>query len=746
MNPKGRGLVDWEGQGLGKMFSGYDNSGKRVIGFVPTGAMATKVYAEKVHQWRVLDSWSLQEASTVPLPYFQAYHALVQRAGIDKNKSVLVVGSGAEGRAGVAVAMQYACSVYVAAETDKHKIMLLEDFQDLKDWTFLKQDMHGEVLRRTNGQGVDIVFHCGEPGSLQTVCPLVRDGGSLMQCHTTGNVPADEGQGTVLISLLQRNCRLCHISIDRLDREIEHHAALLLAEGIDSGAVRPFSSKLFEVDKVHQAISYKEAHPSDSVVLKLGESKPGPLEVEAVTRLLLAPHKVYVVLGGLGELGLQLAHWLVQRGARKLLLTADSGKETGYEQRKLREWKKMGVTVMVSERITGTQFCAVVLITDAKKLGPVGGIFDIKMGEDCYSRVKNLETVVRDTCRSINWFIVFRRDSQSTELLEWCEGKIDENYKVQVIKLVDHQQIGCPSPWRLPPNDLEAAMLQDCTECDLCLDAGGTQERKAKNETTLECLCRLSGVLDMSSLEGSLSLNQLGLDILDIAELKLHVDKLAWFTSQELKHMKVEELLDLLPESTDDKKSEEETENHSMADLTDSDNKKLRPLLPSFSDQQMIVKLNSWPQPAMPVYIIYNDETVWEVLELARMVKAPVYGLHVTADTPTMSVNALAGYFLQNLCLNNNCEPFILIGHKFGCPVAIEMTLQLDTDDLDLVKQLICLEGSQMYVMAGENDCVSSKGEYDKDEMEEMALISFLQSFDVTSEEVGFSFRSTGEF
>ena len=44
-----------------------------------------------------------------------------------------------------------------------------------------------------------------------------------------------------------------------------------------------------------------------------------------MSRVVLAPHKVYMVVGGLGSLGLQLASWLIRRGAGKLFLTADSG-------------------------------------------------------------------------------------------------------------------------------------------------------------------------------------------------------------------------------------------------------------------------------------------------------------------------------------------------------------------------------------------------------------------------------------
>lgn len=50
-------------------FSGRNTSGKRVIGLVPGGALATSVIAHKDLIWEIPDEWSLEEACTVPRTY-----------------------------------------------------------------------------------------------------------------------------------------------------------------------------------------------------------------------------------------------------------------------------------------------------------------------------------------------------------------------------------------------------------------------------------------------------------------------------------------------------------------------------------------------------------------------------------------------------------------------------------------------------------------------------------------------------
>ena len=57
------------------------------------------------------------------------------------------------------------------------------------------------------------------------------------------------------------------------------------------------------------------------------------------------PDRSIVITGGLGGFGLALAVWLVQRGARSLLLTSKRGLRTGAQARAIAEMRKHGVQV-----------------------------------------------------------------------------------------------------------------------------------------------------------------------------------------------------------------------------------------------------------------------------------------------------------------------------------------------------------------------------------------------------------------
>lgn len=84
-----------------------------------------------------------------------------------------------------------------------------------------------------------------------------------------------------------------------------------------------------------------------------------------------------MLAGGLGGFGLELADWLVLRGARKLVLTSRHGIKTGYQSLRVRTWRGYGTTVVISVADITTRTGVASLLSDANKLGPVDAIFNL---------------------------------------------------------------------------------------------------------------------------------------------------------------------------------------------------------------------------------------------------------------------------------------------------------------------------------------------------------------------------------
>ena len=86
-------------------------------------------------------------------------------------------------------------------------------------------------------------------------------------------------------------------------------------------------------------------------------------------------------MGGLGALGLELAQWLVERGARYIVLTSRVGVHTGYQDRRIRQWRQAGVTVSLSVSDVSDAAQTRELIRDGASMcrDGVGSVFNLAL-------------------------------------------------------------------------------------------------------------------------------------------------------------------------------------------------------------------------------------------------------------------------------------------------------------------------------------------------------------------------------
>ncbi len=76
-------------------------------------------------------------------------------------------------------------------------------------------------------------------------------------------------------------------------------------------------------------------------------------------------------------MGLELADWLVLRGAKKLVLTSRSGVTNGYQAMRINLWKSYGTMTILSTADLSKEDEVKNLLTDAESLGPVDAIFNL---------------------------------------------------------------------------------------------------------------------------------------------------------------------------------------------------------------------------------------------------------------------------------------------------------------------------------------------------------------------------------
>lgn len=99
-----------------------------------------------------------------------------------------------------------------------------------------------------------------------------------------------------------------------------------------------------------------------------------PRTISAIPKLYFDPSKSYLITGGLGGVGLELANWMIKKGASKILLNSRGGITNSYQTLCLRKWKEQkGVDIVISTKNSSDFSQARQLIEIAQKLGTLGG-------------------------------------------------------------------------------------------------------------------------------------------------------------------------------------------------------------------------------------------------------------------------------------------------------------------------------------------------------------------------------------
>ncbi|XP_069697387.1 fatty acid synthase-like [Periplaneta americana] len=417
----------------GKEFSGYNSSGQRVMGFVPFGALATHVSVLSDFLWKVPDHLSLEQAATIPSAYITSFYALLIRDHIRSGEWVLIHSEGsAIGQAAIAVCKHMGCHVIVTVcnEEEHDRLKLL--FQHLSESRVVHISAAEEqVLTLTGGRGVDVVFNTLPSSDQdQVLFRCLAHGGRFLDVALS-DVPLSKKLG---VSTL-KNKSYHSIQVDNLfnsQNQDRHEVTRLMKTALESGIVTPLPAKVYPENNVKEAFRFvSSSRHAGKVLVKIQTEGPDKLMspevklVSAISKFIVNPEKVYVIAGGLGNVGMEVAQWLVQRGVRKLLLTSRRAVTVGYKSMLIRRWRDSGVSVVTSTQDITTEEGANKLLQEANKLGSVEGILVLTMvlrdalfhnqteenfKEVCKAKVdvtRSLDVASQRLCPDLRHFVVF---------------------------------------------------------------------------------------------------------------------------------------------------------------------------------------------------------------------------------------------------------------------------------------------------------------------------------------------------
>lgn len=254
-------------------------------------------------------------------------------------------GSGGVGQAAINIALHYGCDVFTTVGTKEKKEFIKNRFPQIpdrhignsRDTTFEQM-----VLRATRGRGVDVVLNSLAEEKLEASLRCLAPGGQFLEIGKF-DLAKDN---PLSLELMRRGASFHGVMLDGLFESAPCVKVQLmdrLRGGLKDGAVRPLVRTTFGKDEVEKAFRYMAGGKhKGKVLVKVRDEEeervcvPQSRLFEGMPRYLCDPDGVYVITGGLGGFGLELADWLVLRGARKLVLSSRGGIRNGYQAFRIR--------------------------------------------------------------------------------------------------------------------------------------------------------------------------------------------------------------------------------------------------------------------------------------------------------------------------------------------------------------------------------------------------------------------------
>ncbi|NJK63164.1 MAG: SDR family NAD(P)-dependent oxidoreductase [Synechococcaceae cyanobacterium SM2_3_1] len=302
-------------------------------------------------------------AATLPVTFLTAYYALVKSAQLQKGERILIhAASGGVGQAAVQIAQWIGAEVFATASPAKWPSLKSMGIAHVMNSRTL--DFGEQVKNLTSGSGVDVILNSLTGDFIPTSVGALAQAGRFVEIGKLG-IWSQEQMAQTRPDVQYFPFDLLEIStstpgyIQTLLREL---MALFRQK-----ALRPLPYHLYPLDHVQDAFRLMaQAKHIGKVVI----THPQPRESLAPA---IRPDAAYLITGGLGALGLQVARWLSQEGARHLILTGRS-QPSPAAQEMLEKIRQAGTEVEIVAADVAQQGDVEKLLHRAQDPPPIRGI------------------------------------------------------------------------------------------------------------------------------------------------------------------------------------------------------------------------------------------------------------------------------------------------------------------------------------------------------------------------------------
>jgi NADPH:quinone reductase-like Zn-dependent oxidoreductase/acyl carrier protein len=276
--------------------------------------------------------------------------------------------------AAVQIAQRLGAEVWATAGTLEKRAYLqslgVQHVMDSRSLAFA-----AEIMAATDGQGVDVVLNSLTGAAVEKSLEVLGRYGRFVEI---GKKDIYEKRA---LSLHPFQRALSYFAVDlagltvHRPAECAHLFQSVMCQ-VNAGDIQPVPVQTFEIAEAVEAFRYMaQGKHTGKIAITVTDRARVPIVVRRTEEQgRIRPDGSYLITGGLGGLGLKVAEWLIQRGARDVVLVGRRGASEETE-RLLATWRVPGVRVeAVAADVSQSAEVARLLNIVRTQHGPLRGI------------------------------------------------------------------------------------------------------------------------------------------------------------------------------------------------------------------------------------------------------------------------------------------------------------------------------------------------------------------------------------
>lgn len=352
------GIVTHVGEGVKHI-----KVGDEVIAFGSMGGFGKYVIAQQEFIIKKPTNLSFYQAATLPIAYLTAWYALKYLAAIKKGDKILIhAAAGGVGLAAVNIARLLGAEIFATAGSEKKRVYLkqlgVDHILDSRNTDFAEY-----IQKATQHKGVDIILNSLTGKALLSSFDVIAQNGYFLEMGKA-EIWDEEKIKTLNKSFTYLPFDLATVAqedpscIQQMFVELKHEFEK------ESLSFLPYQS--FEIENAREAFRYmSQAKHIGKIIIT---------QKDAV-QYTIKDNATYLITGGLGGVGLVTTEYLIERGAKNIVLLGRKN-PSAEQELVLDKWRKSAVNIKTySVDICDESNLETVLNAIQTELPPLKGIF-----------------------------------------------------------------------------------------------------------------------------------------------------------------------------------------------------------------------------------------------------------------------------------------------------------------------------------------------------------------------------------